>query len=78
METCYKAFSSSLIDDLNLKSDGFDIEPEITTKFLKKKHKILEIPIKYDPRNAKSGKKIKFKDGLAAIYSLFKFRFSKY
>ena len=78
METCYKIFHASLIPRLNLKSDRFEIEPEITAKFLKMGQKIHELPITYIPRSSKEGKKIKFKDGLAAIYTLIKCRFFNY
>jgi dolichol-phosphate mannosyltransferase len=60
-----------------LKCNRFDIEPEITSKILKEGIKIKEIPINYKPRTAKEGKKIKWKDGLSAIWVLVKERFSR-
>lgn len=76
METCYKVFRAGDIKKIVIKSKKFDFEPEITAKFLKQKLKILEIPITYNNRRYKSGKKITWKDGLAAIYCLFKYRFT--
>lgn len=74
METGYKAFRKEIIKDLSLVSDGFEIEPEITSKILKKKIKIKEIPISYNPRTKKEGKKIKFIDGIKAIWALLKWK----
>ena len=75
METCYKVFDSSLIAKMHLESNRFEIEPEITAKLLKKGIRIKEVPITYVPRTAKSGKKINFKDGIVAVYTLLKYRF---
>lgn len=75
METCYKAFKTEFIKDINIKSDRFDFEPEITAKVLKKKAKIKEAPIKYSGRTFEEGKKITWKDGIHAILALIKFRF---
>ncbi|MEM4605865.1 MAG: glycosyltransferase family 2 protein [Candidatus Pacearchaeota archaeon] len=74
METCYKSFRKEVLKELNLVSDGFEIEPEITSKILKKKIKIKEIPISYKPRTKKEGKKIKFIDGIKAVWSLIKWK----
>ena len=75
IETCYKLFRKDIIKNLDLESDGFDIEPEITSKLLKEKIKIKEIPISYSPRGVEEGKKINWKDGLKAIYVLIHYRF---
>jgi len=75
METCYKIFSTEVLKKINLKSNDFSIEPEITTKVLKKGIKIKEIPINYYPRTVKQGKKIKIKDGFIALKTLIKYRF---
>lgn len=75
METCYKMFARDVIKDLSFKSNGFDIEPEITTKIMKKRYKIKEIPIDYQGRSFEEGKKITWKDGIAAIYTILKYRF---
>jgi len=77
METCYKMVTSEIIKDLNLVSNGFDIEPEITSKILRKGYRILEVPISYKSRSIEEGKKINWKDGLKAIYVLFYWRFKK-
>jgi hypothetical protein len=63
-----------VLDSLNLESDGFGIEPEITAKILKKKLRIREIPIMYKAR-AKESKKIGFSDGIKAFFILLKVRF---
>lgn len=75
METCYKVFKREVIDGIEIKSAKFDFEPEITAKILKKGYKILELPIKVNPRTKKQGKKIQFKDGFYAIFALIKYRF---
>jgi glycosyltransferase involved in cell wall biosynthesis len=73
--TCYKLFGKGILESLSLKSDGFEIEAEITMKILKKGYKIKEIPIDYFPRTFKEGKKINVKDGIVGLYSIFKFWF---
>lgn len=76
METCYKAFKTSFIKDIKIKSDRFDFEPEITAKVLKKRARLYELPISYYGREYEEGKKITWKDGLHAIIALIKFRFT--
>ncbi|MBG0768302.1 glycosyltransferase family 2 protein [Methanococcus maripaludis] len=76
--TCYKVFNSDLKDILiNAEGDGFEWEPEITAKIIRKGHKIKEIPINYYPRSKKEGKKIKWSDGVKAVETLLKWRFKK-
>lgn len=75
METCYKVIKTELLRDLHLISSRFEIEPEITCKILKRREKIVEIPISYTGR--KKGKKIGVKDGIQAIWSLIKWKFKK-
>ncbi|MGB3479778.1 MAG: glycosyltransferase family 2 protein [bacterium] len=75
METCYKVIKTELLRDLHLISSRFEIEPEITCKILKRREKIIEIPISYTGR--KKGKKIGVKDGIQAIWSLVKWKFKK-
>ncbi len=75
METCYKAFRTSFIKDINIKSERFDFEPEITAKVLKKKARLYELPISYYGREYGEGKKITWKDGIHALIALVKFRF---
>ncbi len=75
METGYKMMTKEVIKNINLKSKRFDFEPEITAKIIKKGYKIIEIPITYNSRSFKSGKKITVKDGFIAFYYLLKYRF---
>ena len=75
METCYKLVDRSLLNDLALRSDHFDIEPEITAKILKRGIRIYEVPISYMGREFEEGKKITWRDGFAALWTLVKFRF---
>jgi glycosyltransferase involved in cell wall biosynthesis len=75
METCYKAFRTTFLKDIKIKSNRFDFEPEITAKVLKKKARLYELPISYYGREYSEGKKITWKDGVHAIIALFKFRF---
>ena len=75
METGYKIINRQLAKSLNLKSNRFDIEPEITAKILKRGVKIIEVPIKVKPRSYTEGKKVGWRDGLVAIWTLLKYRF---
>src|SRR3989344_9075818 len=77
METCYKVFRSDVIKNINLKANHFDIEPEVTAKILKTKPRIREIPISYNPRTIEEGKKINWKDGVKAIWTLIYWRFKR-
>ncbi|MCX8016198.1 MAG: glycosyltransferase family 2 protein [Patescibacteria group bacterium] len=77
INTGYKLFKTEIIKNLNLQSKGFEFCEEVTAKILKRKIPIKEIAISYYPRTFKEGKKIKFKDGLIAILTLFKYRFLK-
>ena len=74
METCYKMMTRKVYEQLELKSNRFDIEPEITAKIAKKGYKIIEIPISTKPRNYNEGKKIRAKDALIAVLTLVKYR----
>ena len=75
METCYKAFRADFVKDITIESNRFDFEPEITAKILKKKARFVEIPISYNARQESEGKKITWKDGVQAIFTLLKYRF---
>jgi glycosyltransferase involved in cell wall biosynthesis len=75
METCYKMFKSDIIKGIELKSKSFEIEVEMTTKVLKRKHRIYEVPISYAGREFHEGKKITWRDGIVALWFLFKYRF---
>lgn len=75
METGYKLFSKKILDNIDIQSNKFDFEAEITAKILKRKIPIIEVPISVTPRTYKEGKKIGFMDGLMAIWTLIKYRF---
>jgi len=77
METCYKVMQRDIAQSLNLESNRFDIEPEITAKLLRAGHSIFELPIRFEPRSRAQGKKIGWRDGFRAVQVLFKYRFSK-
>ena len=75
--TCYKVFRSNLFKQLHLEEKGFAFCPEVTTKLSNMNIKIIEVPISYNGRDYKSGKKIKFKDALEAIFVLLKYKLFK-
>ncbi len=75
VEVGYKVFKKSLLDKINLREDRFSFEIEITAKILKLKEKIFEVPISYTGRGYEEGKKIGWKDGLQALWCVFKYRF---
>lgn len=74
METGYKLFSMEVIRNLKLVSQRFEIEPEITIKSLKLGYNIVEVPIKTKPRGYDQGKKIGFRDGLKAVWTILKYK----
>ena len=73
METCYKVFRTEVIRELKLKENRFGIEPEITAKVARMNCRIYEVPISYHGRDYTQGKKIGWKDGIRAIYSILKY-----
>jgi len=76
METCYKVFRADVIRDIPLRARGFEFEPEITSKVLKRGYRIYEIPISYNGREFDEGKKLNpWKEGPKAFYYLIKYRF---
>ena len=75
METCYKAFRLQTLQTIPLRSNRFGIEPEITAKIAKRKLRFHEVPISYHARTYAEGKKIKWKDGVVAIYVILKYWF---
>ena len=75
METCYKLIPVEILRQLPLRSGRFGIEPEITIRLAKRKVRICEVPISYFPRQYHQGKKINYKDGLAALWHIVRFRF---
>ena len=77
METCYKVMRAGVARSLDLESDRFDIEPEITAKLFRRGHIILERPVRFDARSRAAGKKIGWRDGVHAVAVLVKYRFWK-
>jgi len=75
METGYKIFRRSVIKDIPLHARRFDFEPEFTAKILKRRIRIYEVPIAFNPRDYSEGKKIKMKDAFEAVWALLKYRF---
>ncbi|MEM7535480.1 MAG: glycosyltransferase family 2 protein [Chloroflexota bacterium] len=76
METCYKCFRREVIEDMPLNSRGFEIEPELTAKIIKRGYAIFETPITYNGRSFHEGKKISWRDGFGAIRALVRYRVS--
>jgi glycosyltransferase involved in cell wall biosynthesis len=76
METCYKAFRAEVIKPVTIRSNRFDFEPEITAKVLKQGVRLFEAPISYCGRNFDEGKKITWRDGIVAVWTLLKYRFT--
>ena len=74
METCYKVFRREVIQDMRLRANRFDFEPEFTAKILKKRIPIHEVPIAFHPRHYAEGKKIGPWDGVMAVWALLKYR----
>jgi glycosyltransferase involved in cell wall biosynthesis len=76
METCYKVMRVEVARALQLESNRFEIEPEITAKLLRAGHRIVERPVKFEPRSRAQGKKIGWRDGVMAVAVLAKYKFS--
>ena len=77
METCYKFFKAEIVKNINLESNRFGFEPEITAKVARLKVRIMEVPISYYPRSYMEGKKITWKDGVAAIRHILYFNLAQ-
>lgn len=75
METGYKVFKREVVKDMTLHAKRFDFEPEFTAKVLKKKVRIFEVPISFNPRDYSEGKKIRMWDAFEAMWTLIKYRF---
>ncbi|MEK6655306.1 MAG: glycosyltransferase family 2 protein [Thermodesulfobacteriota bacterium] len=77
METCYKMFRKNVIETIRIRSDGFSVEPELTAKICKNKQwRVYELPISYYGRSYAEGKKISWKHGFSALWTLLKYRFT--
>lgn len=74
METGYKAFRRSAVKDLEIKAKRFDFEPEVTAKLLRSGNQIYEVPISYYGRKFEEGKKLTWRDGVVALFTLLKYR----
>jgi dolichol-phosphate mannosyltransferase len=77
METGYKVFRREVLRKIKLRAVGFDFEPELTAKLLLAGYRIVEVPISYNPRRRDEGKKIRWTDGVDAVYVLLKFRLTR-
>ena len=75
METGYKVFRREVIENMTIRSKRFNFEPEFTAKILKRKYRIFEVPITFNPRDYSDGKKIKLKDAFEAVWALLRYRF---
>jgi hypothetical protein len=75
METAYKVFRREALNGIRLRCVGFDFEPELTAKLLLAGRRIIEVPVRYNPRRIDEGKKIRWTDGVDAVYALLKCRF---
>jgi hypothetical protein len=76
METCYKLFKRETIQGIPIECNRFNFEPEITAKLLKRGLRIVEVPIAYSGRSSSEGKKITWRDGFSAVWTLIKYRFT--
>jgi glycosyltransferase involved in cell wall biosynthesis len=77
METCYKVFRADVVRKINIRSMRFGVEPELTAKVARMGCRIYEVPISYYGRDYTEGKKISWRDGVAAVWHILKFRFFK-
>jgi len=75
METGYKVFRREVIESIKIRSKRFNFEPEFTAKILKRKCRIFEVPITFNPRDYEDGKKIGLKDAFEAVFALLRYRF---
>lgn len=75
METGYKVFRREVVEGMNIRSKRFNFEPEFTAKILKRKYRIFEVPITFNPRDYEDGKKIRLKDAFEAVWALIRYRF---
>jgi glycosyltransferase involved in cell wall biosynthesis len=76
METGYKVFRREVVEGMTIRSKRFNFEPEFTAKILKRKYRIFEVSITFNPRDYSEGKKIKLKDAFEAVWALIRYRFS--
>ena len=74
METCYKAFRREVLEGIDIRSKGFGVEPELTAKVARRKLRVFEVPISYNGRSYSEGKKITWRDGVVALWTILRFR----
>lgn len=77
METCFKVMRVEVLRSMTLHSNRFGIEPELTAKIFKRRYRVYEVPITYDGRGYDEGKKITWRDGVVAVWTLLKYRFTE-
>jgi glycosyltransferase involved in cell wall biosynthesis len=77
METCYKLFDAQVLEGITVTSNRFEFEPEITAKILRRGYRIYEVPISYAGREPHEGKKITWRDGFSAMWTLVRYRFTR-
>jgi len=75
METCYKVMKREVLQNIRIKSDRFGVEPELTAKIAKGKWRIYEVGISYSGRSYEEGKKITWRDGVKAIFTILRYKF---
>jgi glycosyltransferase involved in cell wall biosynthesis len=75
METGYKVFKKEVVEGMKIRANKFDFEPEFTAKILKRKVRVYEVPISFNPRDYDEGKKIGISDAFQAVWALIKYRF---
>jgi len=75
--TCYKVFSTEVLREIPLRCHRFEFCPEVTAKVARRGHRIVEVPIRYEPRSVEEGKKIRLRDGIEAIWTLLRYRFGR-
>jgi len=74
VEPCYKLFRSSILKSIEVKTNRFEYDIELMCKLVKRGHKIVQLPIKYNPRRFEEGKKINWKDGIVALWTMVRNR----
>lgn len=77
VQTCYKLFPRSLLEDIQLEASGFEIDPELSAKILRRGLKIAEVPVSYTARTYGQGKKLRWTDGFRALWALVKYRLAR-
>ena len=73
--TCYKAFRTEVLRNIELRCERFDFCPEVTARLLKRRYRYAEVPVRYQARTEAQGKKIGWRDGVECLWTLVKYRF---